>query len=409
MGTPKAAPALPYSKKICYDGLDMAGETQLSVQKLTRATMKKGGKEQTKKEQEKSWKEQVYQRLKDHNRNEEVKYLDDNNWLGNQKGPDGNLVNPDGQALDGKDAFSNLWQKGSPSFQKANPGASSDSVYHGYVWGHSAHHPSDDYLAGVLGKHSSKKKNGENNSDLMHDSAMQPITAVQRKYPDGSIRSSDPLKNNYAVAKQTGRLIKVTYANGEEHFMPADEQNSHSDLSGDKGADVSNAGEMSQHASTYGSGNVNMEPVGKLSSKGVGDYMTNEEWDEIGKGGYKNPDGTIPNTRSQLDEARKAKGVKPPAKPAEKQASADTGGPKLLYGYWNVMHGADFRCVGYADSLSVHQQGGWMEYGSNTAFVGQGCFPLSRQGDGTSDGLAATTGAEDFMVGGSPTKVGSPL
>src|SRR5262249_55063066 len=153
------------------------------------------------KELEKEWKQAVMQRLKDLNKQDEVNYLNAHNWLGDQKDAQGNLLDPtgQGQALDGNDAFGDLWQHGTPQWQKAHPGASPDEVYHGYTWGHSAHNPSDDYLAGAMaGKKPNKKKKTEGRPGLMDDPAFQTITSVQRKHTDGTSRSANPKEDNYA-------------------------------------------------------------------------------------------------------------------------------------------------------------------------------------------------------------------
>jgi hypothetical protein len=46
-----------------------------------------------------------------------------------------------------------------------------------------------------------------------------------------------------------------------------------------------------------------------------------------------------------------------------------------------------------------------MAEGSSTVFLGPEHYPLSRVGDGTSDGMVAVSGADDFFVGGTPMKV----
>ena len=108
---------------------------------------------------------------------------------------------------------------------------------------------------------------------------------------------------------------------------------------------------------------------------------------------------TTPSAVMPLFAARKARGLDGPA-PMPK---IEGGGPLLLNGWWNVMHGADTRCVGYANPLSLHEAGGYMLFGSNSCFVGDGLFPVSRIGDGTSDGKNAVTGASDCCIGGVPT------
>jgi hypothetical protein len=391
--------------KTDYDGLTMRQEESLSVERVTRANA--AGK--TQQELEKEWKQAVMQRLKDLKKEDEINYLNQHNWLGDQKDAQGNLLDPTGQGqpLDGNDAFGDLWQRGTPKFQKANPNASSDRVYQGYTWG-KGKRTSDEYLAGAMsGKKADKKKGTPGRSMLMHDPAFQTTTTVQRKHADGTRQSANPLRDNFAVGARPGDLVKVTYPNGDVHYMPTDDVNPNSNFFNP--SSQSNLGEVSKHAQNgYPAGTktgVTMQVVGRLSNPLSGDYLTNEEWDEIGSNNYRNPDGTYPNTRKQLEAAREAAGKN---KPPPKTASNAGGGPLLLVGHPTVMHGADFRNVGYANAVSEHAAGGWMAYGSNTVFVGPERFPVSRVGDETSDGQAAVTGAEDFFIGGTPTSEPGP-
>jgi hypothetical protein len=400
------------------DGLKAGDEEQLSVKKVTRANAQ--GK--TQKQREKEWKQAVMDRLRAHGKDDEIKYLNDHNWLGDQKGPDGKLLDPtgDGQPLDGNDAFADLWQKGTPEWQAAHPNAKSDAIYHGYTYGTDIHHPSDSYLAGAMvgndasGHHigANKKKGTPGESNLMDDASFQTVTSVQRKHADGTKQFANPLTDNYAVGARAGDLVKVTYPNGEVHYMPTDDTNPGSNFYNTAKQD--NLGEVSTHALN---GNptdtqVSMQAVGRLHNwKDGGDYFTNDEWDEIGSNGYKNADGTIPNTRKELDAAREnAKAKKDDAPPKDdakpkkggssKKGADGGGGPKLLQGHPTALHGADARPIGYANTASVHAQGGSMLEGSSTAFVGPEAYPISRVGDGTTDDMVAVTGAEDFFVGG---------
>jgi hypothetical protein len=397
---PKAAPGGgPVKGKMNQDtdGTTAAGEEQQSVRKVTRATA--AGKTQA--QLDKEWKQAVMQRLKDLKKTNEVNYLNSKNWLGDQTDAKGNLLDPSGQgqALDGNDAFGDLWQHGTPQFQAAHPNASTDEVYHGYTWGTSAHNPGDSHLAGAMaGVKKTKKTPGRDS--LMDDPAFQTITSVQRKQADGTKASPNPLTDNYAVGARAGDLVKVTYPDGSVHYMPADDTNPHASLTGGSSGDT---GEMSTHA-MYGSPagtSVTMQPMGRLSNPLNGDHLSNDEWDEIGSNNYRNPDGTIPNTKAQLDAARTKAGKAPPAPPK----TADAGGPKLLQGFPTVMHGADARNIGYANNDSVHAAGGYMKEGSNTVLVGPQNLPVSRVGDGTSDGLVAVSGADDLFVGGGTASV----
>jgi len=278
-------------------------------------------------------------------------------------------------------------------------------VYQKYTWGTDDHHPSDKYLSGVIQGNDADRKPIKGQPTLMNDAAMQPVTSVKRKHSDGTTQSANPYRDNYAVGAKRGNLIKVTYPNGDVHYMPTDDTNGGASFFGGRTNDL---GEVSTHAMygyKAGTKDVTMQSVGNLSNPSGGDYFTNDEWDEIGSNNYRNPDGTIPNSREELEAARKKAGKN---KPPPKTASNAGGGPLLLVGYPTVMHGADFRNVGYANTVSEHAAGGWMAYGSNTVFVGPERFPVSRVGDETSDGQAAETGAEDFFIGGTPTNQPGP-
>ncbi|HVY45289.1 MAG TPA: hypothetical protein VHB21_05390 [Minicystis sp.] len=369
--------AYPYSIKKDFDGSGIGREEELSVQRVTRAVEASTGQKTSDSDAKKAWKKKVIQRLKDYGFDKDANYLEqhwgDDDWL-----TDGDAF---GDVYSGK-----VWGGKNP--------------YANHVWGTSKHNPPSSTLAGAMEGNDKNGKHIKGKERLMHDSSFQQITSVMRKHADGSTKTPNPETDNYAVAKKANRLVKVDYDNGQTHWMPSDDTNSGSDISGAKGANTSNAGELSNHAATaYGGSNVNMHYAGTLGPHPG--YLTNDEWDEIGKNGYTNPDGTIPNNPDQLAAARKARGVKAP--PA---TSSSGGGPLLLYGYWSLMHGADTRCVGFANAESVHAAGGFMMYGSNTTFVSPSFFPVSRVGDGTSDGKAAVTGAGDCFIGGSPATSG---
>jgi hypothetical protein len=375
-----AGKTYPYSIKKDFDGAGIGSEEELSVKKVTRAVEAAGGAKQSDQDAKKAWKRKVIDRLNEYGFNKDADYLTQH-W------------GDDGWLMDG-DAFGDVYS--GKVWGGANP-------YSNHVWGTSPHNPPSDTLAGAMEGNDANGQHIKGKERLMHDSSYQQITSVMRKQSDGSTKTPNPNTDNYAVAKKSGKLVKVDYDNGQTHWMPSDDTNKGSDISGAAGANTTNAGELSNHAATaYGGSNVNMSYAGDLGSNPG--HLSNDEWDEIGKGGYTNPDGTVPNNSDQLAEARKARGIAAPPK----SSSSGGGGPLLLYGYWNLFHGSDAKCVGFANPQALHAAGGWMDCGSNNTFVGCGYNPLSRVGDGTSDSKEAVTGGADCLVGGAPSKDPGP-
>lgn len=347
---PKAEGGKKYSPQDDKDGTTVGTEEELSAQKLARAQLKDPN-EPLPADYMTTWKNAVMAALaKDKRFAREAQYLRDQDWVNQTPG-------------EGPDAFADIV---GGKFYK-NGTASSESVYKNYFYDApkgDIHHPRG--MAKDLVR-------------LLDDPAWQPITSVARVMPDGSLKSADPYKANYVVANTRTGIAEVTNPDtGETYVGPTDDTNGAA-----FGGDGSDTGEMS-HALTE------KLPAGKkaqitlyrnTAGNGTPGYLTNDEWKEAL--GYIKKGWKI-NNRADLLKAR-------------------AGGMLLLYGYWSVAHGQDQRAVGYADTLTTHQGGGFVKEGSDRTFVGDGLFPLSRVGDATSDNFTIATGALDFYVGGIPT------
>ncbi len=353
MAAAKTPTAKSYSLMTDNDGTTTGTEEIVSAQKLARAQKKDAGPTPSA-DAIKTWKQAVIDALaKDPRYAKETQYLKDQDWV-------------DQTPNSGSDAFADVT---SGMFYKQTPGnanASSDQVYNNYFW---------DSPKGNIHKPQGMAKDL---LGLLDDPSWQPVTSVARVMPDGSKQAANPYTSNYVVATKTGGVGVVTDPKTGQQFVgPTDDTNPNA-----FGGDGSDSGEVSNNiVSNIPGGKANIQILPNTAGTGIPGYLTNDEWKEAL--GYMKKGWKI-NNRADLLVAR-------------------AGGMKLLQGYWNVMHGTDQKAVGYADPASVHQGGGYVKEGSDTAHVGDQLAPLSRVGDGTSDNMNLTTGALDFYVGGIPT------
>ena len=183
-------------------------------------------------------------------------------------------------------------------------------------------------------------------------------------------------------------------------------------------------------AAWKGLGYPNVNPTGAPTStlkidvlNGSGGLSSSAEhsnlnYDEIQRAGKLVEQGKLSRVRTRNDLLRaegksledesdvakpkpKASASKKSSKKSDSKSSG--GGPKLKKGFKTVAVGPQFRRVGYASADCLHEAGGYVNEGSATVYVGT--FPMSRVGDGTSDGYGIVTGAEAVFVGGATKSI----